>query len=161
LDARGKPREDAALVEITGMLDLEGWPEGMRIIVRREPVHPKYARDLKPYELATGFRYQAIATNTPGRQLQWLDACHRVHAHVESGIRRSKALTLTRLPSSKFALNQAWCTLLALAMDLLAWLQLLTSETVPILAEPTSWSATASTGRASADIMWRALGCNL
>lgn len=48
LDARGKPREDAALVEITGMLDLEGWPVGLRIIVRREPVHPKYARDLKP-----------------------------------------------------------------------------------------------------------------
>ncbi|MFG2677288.1 transposase [Streptomyces sp. NPDC048445] len=125
LDAKGKPREDAALVEITGMLDLTGWPEGLRIVVRREPVHPKYAKDLKPYEVATGFRYQAIATNTPGRQLQWLDACHRVHAHVESGIRRSKALTLTRLPSAKFALNQAWCTLLAIAMDLLSWFQLL------------------------------------
>jgi hypothetical protein len=94
LDARGKPRDDAALVEITDMLDLTGWPEGLRVIVRREPVHPKYARDLKPY------------TNTPGRQLQWLDACHRVHAHVESGIRRSKALTLTRLPSAKFALTR-------------------------------------------------------
>jgi hypothetical protein len=59
LDARGEPREDAALVEITDMLDLTGWPEGLRIVVRREPVHPKYAKDLKPYELATGFRYQA------------------------------------------------------------------------------------------------------
>jgi hypothetical protein len=136
LDAKGTPREDAALVEITGMLDLQGWPEGLRIIVRREPVHPKYARDLKPYEVATGFRYQAIATNTPGRQLQWLDACHRVHAHVESGIRRSKALTLTRLPSSKFALNQAWCTLLALAMDLIAWLQLLALDGRLARAEP-------------------------
>jgi len=29
LDAKGKPREDAALVEITGMLDLEGWPQGL------------------------------------------------------------------------------------------------------------------------------------
>ncbi|MFI5749355.1 transposase [Streptomyces sp. NPDC051644] len=128
LDAKGTPREDAALVEITDMLDLEGRPEGLRIIVCREPVHPKYAHDLKPYEVATGFRYQAIATNTAGRQLQWLDACHRVHAHVESGIRRSKALTLTRLPSRKFALNQAWCTLLAIAMDLLARLQLLAPD---------------------------------
>jgi hypothetical protein len=136
LDAKGEPREDAALVEITGLLDLEGWPDGLRIIVRREPVHPKYARDLKPYELATGFRYQAVATNTPGRQLQWLDARHRVHAHVESGIRRSKALTLTRLPSFKFALNQAWCTLLALAMDLLAWLQLLALDGKLTRAEP-------------------------
>ncbi|MFD9286637.1 hypothetical protein ACFWD7_57935, partial [Streptomyces mirabilis] len=105
LDAKGKPRADAALVEITDLLDLAGWLGGLRIIVRREPVHPKYERDLKPYEIATGFRYTVIATNTVGRQLQWLDARHRVHAHVESGIRRSKALTLTRLPSAKFTLN--------------------------------------------------------
>jgi hypothetical protein len=104
--------------------------------VRREPVHPKYAEDLKPYEPATGFRYQAIATNTASRQLQWLDARHRVHAHVESGIRRSKALALTRLPSAEFALNQAWCTLLALAMDLLSWLQLLALDGRLALAEP-------------------------
>lgn len=136
LDAKGTPRDDAALVEITGMLDLTGRPPGLRIVVRREPVHPKYARDLKPYEVATGFRYQAIATNTPGRQLQWLDARHRVHAHVESGIRRSKALTLTRLPSSKFAFNQAWCTLLALAFDLLSWLRLLALDGRLAKAEP-------------------------
>ncbi|GGJ63838.1 IS1380 family transposase [Streptomyces brasiliensis] len=136
LDAQGEPRQDAALVEITDLLDLDGWPDGLRVIVRREPIHPKYAKDLKPYEISTGFRYQAIATNTPGRQLQWLDARHRVHAHVESGIRRSKALTLTRLPSFKFALNQAWCTLRALAMDLLSWLQLLALDGKLARAEP-------------------------
>jgi hypothetical protein len=83
LDAKGDPREDAGLVEITDLLDLGEWPPGLRVIVRREPVHPKYARDLKSHEIATGLRYQAIATNTAGRQLQWLDARHRVHAHVE------------------------------------------------------------------------------
>lgn len=97
---------------------------------------PQVRPRLEAYEVATGYRYQAIATNTAGRQLQWLDACHRVHAHVESGIRRSKALTLARLPSSKFALNQAWCTLLALAVDLLAWLQLLALEGRLARAEP-------------------------
>jgi hypothetical protein len=123
-------------VEITDLLDLAEWPPGLRIIVRREPVHPKYTKDLKPYEQATGFRYTVIATNTVGRQLQWLDARHRAHAHVESGIRRSKALTLLRLPSFKFALNQAWCTLLALAMDLLSWLQLLALDGPLARAEP-------------------------
>lgn len=136
LDAKGIPREDAGLVEITDLLDLGEWPPGLRIIVRREPAHPKYTKDLKPYELATGFRYTVIATNTTGRQLQWLDARHRAHAHVESGIRRSKALTLLRLPSFKFALNQAWCTLLALAMDLLSWLQLLALDSPLARAEP-------------------------
>ena len=65
--ARDKPRKDADLVEITDMLDLTGWPEGMRVIVRREPVHPKYERELKPYEKKTDYRYQAIATNTTRR----------------------------------------------------------------------------------------------
>lgn len=41
LDHKGKPRKDADLVEITDMLDLTGWPEGMRVIVRREPIHPQ------------------------------------------------------------------------------------------------------------------------
>ncbi|MEU1601553.1 transposase [Streptomyces sp. NPDC005708] len=40
-------------------------------------------------------------------------------------MRRSKSLTLTRLPSFKFVLDQAWCTLPAVAMGLLSWLQLL------------------------------------
>jgi len=133
---KGKPREDAALAEITDLLNLTGWPGGLRIIVRREPVHPKYDKELKPYEIATGFHYTVIATNTVGRQLQWLDARHRVHAHVESGIKRSKALTLTRLPSAKFTLNQAWCTLLALAMDLISWLQLLALDGKLTKAEP-------------------------
>lgn len=104
--------------------------------MHREPVHPKYAKDLKPYVVATGFRYQVIATNTSGRQLQWLDTRHRVHAHVESGIRRSKALILLRFPSAKFALNQAWSTLLTLAMDLLARLQLLALDGRLARAEP-------------------------
>ena len=136
LDAQGHPRPDADLVELTDLLDLSGWPQGIRVIVRREPIHPKYKRAITPYEQVTGYRYQAFATNTPGRQLQWLDARHRTHTHVESGIKRAKALTLNLLPSSKFALNQAWCTLLGLALDLLAWLQLLAVDGKLATAEP-------------------------
>ncbi|MFD5065282.1 hypothetical protein [Streptomyces sp. NPDC058394] len=108
----------------------------MRIIVRREPVHPKYTKDLKPFETATGFRCTVIATNTAGRQPQWLDARYRSHAHAESGTRRSKTPTLPRLPSFKFALNQAWYTLPATTMDLLAPLQLLALDGRPARAEP-------------------------
>ncbi|MFE9934199.1 transposase [Streptomyces sp. NPDC005533] len=43
---------------------------------------------------------------------------------------------MLRLPSFKFALNQAWCTLLALAMDLLSWLQLLALDGRLARAEP-------------------------
>ncbi|WP_405717127.1 transposase [Streptomyces sp. NBC_01537] len=135
-EAKGKPRKDADLAEITGMLDLTGWPDGMRVIVRREPIHPKYARELKPHEKKTGYHYQAIATNTEGGQLQFLDARARSHTHVEAGIHRSKALSLNLMPSKSFAINQARCTLLALAIDLARWFQLLAVQGKLARAEP-------------------------
>lgn len=136
LDHKGQPRKDAGLAEITDMPDLDGRPSGMRVIVRREPIHPKYERELKPYEKKTDFRYQAIATNTPGEQLQFLDARARSHTHVEAGIRRGKALSLNLMPSKYFAVNQAWCTLLALAVDLARRLQLLATTGKLARAEP-------------------------
>ena len=40
LDTDGEPRDDAGVVEITGLVDLATWPVGMRLIVRREKPHP-------------------------------------------------------------------------------------------------------------------------
>jgi len=39
-DAGGEVRPGAWVAEITGMLDLSGWPAGMRVIVRKERPHP-------------------------------------------------------------------------------------------------------------------------
>jgi hypothetical protein len=39
-DAEGQVRPGAWVAEITGMLDLTGWPKGMRVIVRKERPHP-------------------------------------------------------------------------------------------------------------------------
>ena len=39
-DAEGQIRPGAWVAEITGMLDLSSWPEGMRLIVRKERPHP-------------------------------------------------------------------------------------------------------------------------
>src|SRR6185437_3402351 len=39
-DSDRKPRDGAWVAEITGMLDLTGWPKGMRLIVRKERPHP-------------------------------------------------------------------------------------------------------------------------
>src|SRR5258708_1253301 len=58
-----------AVQPVCGGHDLQGWPAGLRIIVRREPAHPQYARDLKPYEVATGYRYQPTPTHPPSRPL--------------------------------------------------------------------------------------------
>jgi hypothetical protein len=39
-DSDGEPREGARVAEITGLLDLSGWPAGMRVIARKERPHP-------------------------------------------------------------------------------------------------------------------------
>jgi hypothetical protein len=65
------------------------WPEGMRVIVRRERPHP--GAQLDAFEERDGYRYQAIATNTIVGQLAFLEARHRAHARVEDRIRQAKA----------------------------------------------------------------------
>src|SRR5215475_1951710 len=39
-DGNGKVRDGAWVADITGLLDLDGWPAGMRVIVRMERPHP-------------------------------------------------------------------------------------------------------------------------
>ena len=35
-ETTGEPREGADVAELTGVLDLDDWPDGMRNIIRRE-----------------------------------------------------------------------------------------------------------------------------
>jgi Transposase DDE domain group 1 len=121
--ADGEVREHADVAEVTGLLDLSGWPDGMRVIVRREHPHP--GAQLSLFEVADGYRYQAFATNTRTGQLGFLEARHRAHARVEDRIKAAKDSRLGRLPSREWAINSAWVQLAAVAADLIAWLQLL------------------------------------
>lgn len=77
LDADGEPRDGAGVVEITDLVDLTRWPDRMRLIVRRERPHP--GASLTLFEVADGYRYQAVATNTTTGQLGFLEARHRAH----------------------------------------------------------------------------------
>ncbi|MGS2620177.1 IS1380 family transposase [Micromonospora sp. LZ34] len=123
INADGGVRDGAQVAELTGLLTLAGWPTGMRVIVRRERPHP--GAQLTLFEERDGWRYTAFITNTQIGALQWLEARHRAHARVEDRIRCAKDTGLRRLPSREFAINQAWCTLTAIATDLIAWLQIL------------------------------------
>lgn len=122
-DADGGVREGGDVAELTGLLDLSSWPEGMRIIVRRERPHP--GAQLSLFEERDGWRYQAIATNTGTGQLAFLEARHRAHARVEDRIRHAKDTGLGRFPSREFTINQAWLAMTAIAADLVAWTRLL------------------------------------
>ena len=79
-DAGGKVRDGAWVTDATGMLDLTGWPLGMRVIVRKERPHP--GAQLR-FTDVDGLRLTAFATNTrtgPGRQLPDLELRHRQRA---------------------------------------------------------------------------------
>jgi hypothetical protein len=132
--ADGEVREHADVVEITDLLDLSGWPDGMRVIVRREHPHP--GAQLSLFETHDGYRYQAFATNTRIGQLGLLEARHRAHARVEDRIRAAKDTGLGRFPSREWAINSAWVQLAAIATDLIAWLQLLALDGDLARAEP-------------------------
>lgn len=146
LDPHGKPRDDADVAELTGVLrksvgadgqlvdQLKTWPTDLRVIVRREPI--PVGMQVSLFEQHDGYRYQVIATNTVGGILQRLEARHRVHARVEDGIRTAKATGLRRLPSKAWGINEAWCQVVALAVDLLAWLRHLALDGDLAKAEP-------------------------
>jgi DDE family transposase len=125
-DADGRIRPGAHVAEVTDLLDLNSWPAGMRIIVRREKPHP--GAQLRITD-ANGWRVTAFATNTrpggPGTQLPELELRHRRRARAEDRIRSAKDTGLMNLPLHDFAQNQIWCAIVALACELLAWLAML------------------------------------
>lgn len=41
-------RRVSEVCEVTGLVDLPDWPEGTRLIVRREPLHPGAQQTLQP-----------------------------------------------------------------------------------------------------------------
>jgi hypothetical protein len=146
LNPDGRPRDDADVAELTGLLrswvgpdgqpvdQLATWPDDLRVIVRREPI--PVGMQVSLFEQHDGYRYQVMATNTAGGQLQRLEARHRVHARVEDGVRTAKATGLRRMPSKSWGINASWCQVVALAVDLLAWLRHLALDGDLAKAEP-------------------------
>ena len=109
------------MTELTDAVDLSRWPEGTRLIVRREPRHPGAQQSLFASEL---WRYWGHYTDQPGDPAT-LDADMRAHAHVEQHIARLKDSGAARFPFGSFDANAAWLALVCWAADLVRWFQLL------------------------------------
>jgi len=127
-DANDEVRDGAWVAELTGLLDLSGWPPGMRVIARKERPHPGAQLRITDAE---GLRVTAFATNTRRGQLADLELRHRRRARAEDRIRCAKDTGLTNLPLHDFAQNQIWCAIVALACDLTAWMQTLALHAHP------------------------------
>jgi hypothetical protein len=133
LDADGSPRPGAWVAELTGRVDLSGWPLGTRLIVRKERPHP--GAQLR-FSDCDGHRYTCFITDQNDTEIAALERRHRLHARVEDRIQESQELGLGRLPFQALQPNLAWIELALLAHDLLAWLRLLALDGQLALAKP-------------------------
>src|SRR5699024_8837243 len=90
-DAHDQIRDGAWVAELTDLLDLTGWPPGMRVIARKERPHPGAQLRITDID---GHRVTAFATNTrsggPGTQLADLEPRHRRRARCEDRIRAAR-----------------------------------------------------------------------
>ncbi len=132
LTQTGERRDGAAVCEVTDHIDLSDWPEGTRLIIRREPLHPGAQRSLFP---SLNFRFWGHYTDQPGDPVD-LDVTMRAHAHVENHLARLKDAGLERFPFTNFDANAAWLQLVCWSADLVRWFQLLCCHGALAIAAP-------------------------
>jgi hypothetical protein len=111
----------ASVCEVTDLVDMDGWPEGTRLIIRRQPKHPGTRTSLLP---DLEYQFWGHYTDQQGDPAE-LDRMMRAHAHVEDFIGRLKDAGLERFPFTDFEANQAWLQTVMWAADLVTWFQML------------------------------------
>jgi Transposase DDE domain group 1 len=135
VDADGRVRPGAEVCELTAWVDLGNWPDGTRVLCRREDAHP--GAQLRFTDL-DGHRFQVFLTDQPDRDVAVLELRHRQRARVEDRIRAAKATGLANLPFDRWRRNQVWLELVLAAQDLTCWTQALLLDGPLAVAEPKS-----------------------
>jgi hypothetical protein len=133
LDQNDSEREAGQVAEITDSVELSSWPQGSRLIVRRERPHPGAQLSFTDHD---GYRFQAILTDQPDQEIAVIECRHRQRARVEDRIRDDKNTGLAKFPFKEFAHNEAWLEIVLLAHDLIVWTQALLLEGELAKAEP-------------------------
>ena len=126
-------RDHAQVTEVTHLVDLSGWPDGTRLIARREEAHPGAQLTFTDID---GHRYQVFLTDHPSGDIAFLEGLYRGRGRCECAIRDAKDTGLANLPSARFAINTAWLAAVLIAGDLLAWAKALCLEGELARAEP-------------------------
>ena len=133
IDQDGQPREGAWVAELTGKVTLPDWPEGTRLICRRERPHPGAQLSFTDVD---GHRFQCFITDQTDQGIAALEVLHRQHAQVEDRVKTLKATGAGYLPFHSFIANAAWLELALCAHDIIVWTQLLCLDGEHQVCEP-------------------------
>ena len=123
IEADGEPRDGAEVADLSDFVNLDTWPEGTRLIVRRERAHP--GAQLSLFDDIEGRRHTAFITNQQG-DAAVLELAHRQRGAAEDVIRDLKACGYNNFPSDDIVNNQAWALCCVMAFNLLSRAQRLT-----------------------------------
>jgi len=133
LNADGEPREGGWVAELTGTVNLDGWPAATRLICRRERPHPGAQLAFTDVD---GHRFQCFITDQTSENIAELEMLHRQHAQVEDRVKTLKATGGSHLPFQSFAANAAWFELALVGHDIMVWTQQLTLDGEHRVCEP-------------------------
>jgi Transposase DDE domain group 1 len=133
LDQDGQERPNGQVAELTGRVELSSWPDGSRLICRRERAHPGAQLSFSDHD---GHRFQVFLTDQDEQDIALLERRQRQRARVEDQIRNDKDTGLSKLPFHDFAMNQVWLELVLIAHDLITWAQALLLSGELAKAEP-------------------------
>ncbi|MCA1700459.1 MAG: IS1380 family transposase [Actinobacteria bacterium] len=133
IEADGSDRDGAWVAELTDQLELSGWPEGTRLICRRERPHPGAQFQIFDEH---GYRHTCFLTDQGGCEIAALELRHRGRARVEDSIRQGKDTGMRNLPHHAFEHNQTWLELSLIAQDLLTWTKVTCLDGELVKAEP-------------------------
>ncbi|WP_405547813.1 transposase [Streptomyces phaeochromogenes] len=131
VEADGKIRDGAWVTELTGDV-LDGWPKGMRLIVRKERPHP--GAQLR-FTDADGMRLACFSPPTP-----WAGRSPNSSSVTACGHGPTTASGLPGPPACGISLctaqNRIWLEIVQIALDLLAWMPMLALTGTARLWEP-------------------------
>lgn len=134
VETDGTIRDGAWVTELTDLIDPGTWPDGTRVITRRERPHP--GAPLTLFDIDNGFRHQLFITDQTVPDIAALELRHRHHAHIENRIRAAKDTGMRNLPCIDVVCNDTWLQLVLIAQDLTAWSQRLWFHGALAVAEP-------------------------
>jgi hypothetical protein len=99
LDQDGTERPNGQVAELTGPVDLSCWPEGCRLICRRERAHPGAQLSFTDHD---GHRFQVFLTDQDETDIAVLERRQRQRARAEDHIRNDRTPAFASCRSATF-----------------------------------------------------------